>query len=74
MAFTGKHQWIFGDSDTDALGTAGGNAVNSRCMLEKVSKQLLSVDANILGNSYETLFLQYPSGWEAQFAAGIKVS
>lgn len=49
VAFTGKHQWVFGDGDTNTLGTAAGNAVNSRCMLEK-----------------------YPSGWEVQFAAGIK--
>lgn len=49
VAFTGKHQWVFGDGGTNTLGTAAGNAVNNRCMLEK-----------------------YPSGWEVQFAAGIK--
>lgn len=49
VAFTGKHQWVFGDSDTNALGITGCKTVNSRCALEN-----------------------YPSGWEAQFAAGIK--
>lgn len=49
VAFTGKHQWIFGDGDTGATVTTSGNAIDSQCMLEK-----------------------YPSGWEVQFAAGIK--
>ncbi|MCO5591721.1 hypothetical protein L7F22_045713 [Adiantum nelumboides] len=35
VAFTGKHQWIFSDTDTSLLGAISGNAIDSRCMLEK---------------------------------------
>lgn len=51
VAFTGKHQWVFGDGDTNTLGTAAGNAVNSRCMLEKVSKMLLRAHISFKNSS-----------------------
>lgn len=35
VAYTGKHQWVFGDGDNNILGTAPGNAVSARCILEK---------------------------------------
>ncbi|MCO5588784.1 hypothetical protein L7F22_042743 [Adiantum nelumboides] len=35
VAFTGKHQWIFSDTDTSSMGTTYGNAIDNRCMLEK---------------------------------------
>eukprot|EP00250_Pteridium_aquilinum_P000382 c10417_g1_i1 orf=432-3260(-) len=35
VAFTGKHQWVFGNGEMNGQGIASGNAMNSQCMLEK---------------------------------------
>ncbi|KAH9324343.1 hypothetical protein KI387_004521, partial [Taxus chinensis] len=47
VAFTGKHQWIFGDK----------NCTN---------------ELNSVGSVYGRVMLEYPTGWQTQFAAGIK--